>query len=86
MGNKIGSSGSSSSAAHLTTSADVNQLENTASHTEGINPSASNRLTTNGEDGEDAVGEVPPPMKPISSIPVQPSELPSGIEKVSLDH
>ena len=82
MGNKIGGSGGGSSAAPI--SADTNnQLENNAtSNTENI----SHRLTTNGgnEDGEEAVGEVPPPMQPISSIPVKPSELtcPSGIEKV----
>ena len=82
MGNKIGSSSGGTSAAPLAANPDVNQLDNSGPHTEGNNHCASNRLPTNGEDGEDAVGEVPPPMKPMSSIPVQPSELPSGIEKV----
>ena len=31
---------------------------------------ASHAGTTNGEDGEDPVVEVPPPMQPISSLPV----------------
>ena len=80
MGNKIGGSGGGSSAAPLTASSDPNQLENATSNTENI----SHRLTSNGEDGEDPVGEVPPPMQPMSTIPVKPSELPcpSGLEKV----
>ena len=79
----FGSSSGGTSAAPLAASLDVNQMDNSGPHTEGNNHCTSNRLPTNGEDGEEAVGEVPPPMKPISSIPVQPSELPSGIEKVS---
>ena len=85
MGNRIGSSGSGSTAAPLAANSDVNQLDNVVSHTEGICSNVNSRLTSNSEDGEEPVGEVPPPMQPISSIPVKPSELPcpSGIEKVS---
>ena len=82
MGNKIGGSGGGNATAPLAADAN-NQLEsNATSNTENV----SHRLTSNGgnEEGEEPVGEVPPPMQPISSIPVKPSELPcpSGIEKV----
>ena len=81
MGNR-NSSGGGSSAAPLTANSDPSQLENTTSNTENV----SHRLTSNGEDGEDHVGEVPPPMQPIASIPVKPSELPCplGVEKVRI--
>ena len=86
MGNKIGGSGGSSSTAPLVGHADMNPSNNSMPHIEGVGSNISHqRLTSNGEDGEEPVGEVPPPMQPISSIPVKPSDLscPSGIEKVS---
>ena len=85
MGNKIGGSGGSSSTAPLVGHSEVNQSDNPATHTEGISSNITSRLTSNGEDVEEHVGEVPPPMQPISSIPVKPSDLscPSGIEKVN---
>ena len=76
MGNKIGGSGSNATAG--VGQSDLNQLEDPTKHTD-----AGNRLTANGEDGEDPSVEVPPPMQPFSSIPLKPSEpSSSGVEKV----
>ena len=84
MGNKIGGSGGGSSTAPLAAHGDANQLDTATSNSEAVGHNVNNRLPSNGEDGEEPVGEVPPPMQPISSMPVKPSELtcPTGIDKV----
>ena len=90
MGNKVSSSGGGNAATGtLAANSDVNELENPQTQNEcGGSSNISHRLPSNGEDGEEHVGEVPPPMQPISSIPVKPSELPCppGIDKVNIDY
>ena len=90
MGNKVSSSGGGNAATGtLAANSDVNELENPQNQNEcGGSSNISHRLPSNGEDGEEPVGEVPPPMQPISSIPVKPSELPCppGIDKVNINY
>ena len=90
MGNKVSSSGGGNAVTGtLAANSDVNELETPQTHNEcGGSSNITHRLPSNGEDGEEPVGEVPPPMQPISSIPVKPSELPCppGIDKVNIKY
>ena len=62
MGNKLGVHGPGGP--HDVT------VDDRARSTAGGSLATSNAGTANGEDTEDPVAEVPPPMQPISSLPV----------------
>ena len=83
MGNK----NSANAGVGHSVSTDLHASLDPTKHTDGHSSSSiGNRLLppANGEDAEEQVVEVPPPMQPISSIPVKPSDLscPPGIEEV----